>query len=204
MARVADADADAFEVLYERHARAVHSYALARLGGTGQAEEVCQEAFLALWRHAARFDPRRGGVRAWLIGIARHMVVDRQRAEGRRGRAEGAAQAIAALDPPGDPVAPVAARRVDAARARRALAVLPPEQREVLLLAHAGGLSQREIAEVTGQPLGTVKGRSRLGLERLRGALGGPEPSPDGGGGGEATPGGRRAGRPRPQPASRR
>ncbi len=168
MARVAAGDPEAFEVLYDRHARAVHSYVGAHLGRPGEAEEVCQEAFLALWRHAARFDPRRGGVRGWLIGIARHRAIDRLRAEARRSRAETAAQAIAALDPPDDPVSRVGAVRAEAARLRRILDDLPSEQRDVLLLVHFGGLTQREIAEVTGQPLGTVKSRLRLGLARVR------------------------------------
>jgi RNA polymerase sigma-70 factor, ECF subfamily len=174
MARVAAGDAEAFARIYDRHVRAVYSYLAAQLGGAAEAEEVCQEAFLSLWRHAARFDPRRGGVRGWLIGIARHGAIDRQRAEARRARAETAAQAVAALEPPDDPVSRVGADRAEAARVRRVLAGLPADQREVLLLVHYGGLSQREIADVTGVPLGTVKSRLRLGLRRLRDAVGVP------------------------------
>ena len=172
MARVAAGDADAFEVLYDRHARAVHSYALAQMGRSGDAEEVCQEAFLALWRHASRFDPRRGGVRGWLIGIARNKAIDWLRARAGRARAETAAQAIAALDVPEDTVSRDATDRAEAARLRRVLDDLPSEQRDVLLLVHAGGLTQREIAEVLGLPLGTVKSRLRLGLARVRAAAG--------------------------------
>jgi RNA polymerase sigma-70 factor (ECF subfamily) len=174
IARVAAGDADAFAAVYDRHARAVYSYLVAQLGRAAEAEEVCQEAFLSLWRHAARFDPRRGGVRGWLIGIARHQAIDRRRAEARRARAETAAQAVAALEPPDDPVSRAGAGRAEAARVRRVLGDLPPEQREVLLLVHYGGLSQREIAEVTGLPLGTVKSRLRLGLRRVRDAVGVP------------------------------
>jgi RNA polymerase sigma-70 factor, ECF subfamily len=168
MARVAAGDADAFAAVYDRHARPVYSYLVAQLGRAAEAEEVCQEAFLSLWRHADRFDPRRGGVRGWLIGIARHQAIDRQRAEARRARAETAAQAVAALEPAQDHVSRVGADRAEAARLRRVLGDLPPEQREVLLLVHYGGLSQREIAEVIGLPLGTVKSRLRLGLARVR------------------------------------
>jgi RNA polymerase sigma-70 factor (ECF subfamily) len=174
MARAAAGDAEAFAAIYDRHARAVYSYLVAQLGRAAEAEEVSQEAFLSLWRHAARFDPRRGGVRGWLIGIARHGAIDRQRAEARRARAETAAEAVAALQPLDDPVSRVGADRAEAARVRRVLAGLPPGQREVLLLVHYGGLSQREIAEVTGLPLGTVKSRLRLGLRRVRDAVGVP------------------------------
>ena len=143
MARVAAGDAEAFEAVYERHARAVHSYVSAQLNRSGDVEDVCQVAFLVLWRHASRFDPRRGEVRGWLIGIARNQAIDRLRARARRTRAE-------------------------AGRLRRLLDDLPDEQRDALLLVHHGGLSQREIARVTGLPLGTVRSRLRLGLARVR------------------------------------
>jgi RNA polymerase sigma-70 factor (ECF subfamily) len=172
MARVAAGDTGAFEALYDRHARSVNSYLAAQLGRASDAEEVCQEAFIALWRHASRFDPARGGVRGWLIGIARHAAIDRLRAEARRARAETAAQAVAALEPPEDPVSRLGASRAEAARLRRHLDDLPEEQRDVLLLVHQGGLSQREIADVTGMPLGTVKSRLRLGLARVRASAG--------------------------------
>ena len=168
MARVAAGDADAFEAVYERHARPVHSYVLAQLDRSGEAEDVCQEAFLALWRHASRFDPRRGSVRGWLIGIARNQAIDRLRSRARQARAETAALAVAALDPPEDPVSRAGADRAEAARLRRLLDDLPAEPRDVLLMVHYGGLSQREIAEITGLPLGTVKSRLRLGLVRVR------------------------------------
>lgn len=168
MARVAAGDAEAFEAVYERHARAVHSYVSAQLDRSGDVEDVCQVAFLVLWRHASRFDPRRGGVRGWLIGIARNQAIDRLRARARRTRAEAAAVAIAALEPPDDPVSRAGADRAEAGRLRRLLDDLPDEQRDVLLLVHHGGLSQREIARVTGLPLGTVKSRLRLGLARVR------------------------------------
>jgi RNA polymerase sigma-70 factor (ECF subfamily) len=174
MARVADGDDGAFAALYDRHARAVHSYALSLVGGAAEAEDVCQEAFLALWRHAGRFDPRRGSARGWLIGIARHRAIDRLRAQAGLARARRAAGAVAALAGADDPVARAGVDRAEAARAGRALGDLPPEQREVLLLVHLAGLTQREIAAVTGLPLGTVKGRLRLGLERLRREAGVP------------------------------
>ena len=174
MARVAAGDAEAFEVLYDRHARAVHSFVVAHLGRSGEAEDVCQEAFLALWRHASRFDPGRGGVRAWLIGIARNQAINRHRAQARRGRAEAAALAVEALGPPEEPVARTGADRVEGTRLHRMLDEVPAEQRDVLLLVHCGGVSQREIAEATGLPLGTVKSRLRLGLARVRAALEAP------------------------------
>ena len=172
MERVAAGDAEAFEAIYDRHSRSVHSYLVAQLGRSGEAEEVCQDAFLALWRHASRFDPRRGGVRGWLIGIARNQALDRLRAQARRARAEAAAQAIAALGVPEDIVSRAGTDRAEAARLRPVLDDLPSEQRDALLLVHAGGLTQREIAQVTGLPLGTVKSRLRLGLARVRAAAG--------------------------------
>ncbi len=174
VARMADGDPKAFEALYDAHARAVYSYALGRLGRPGDAEEVSQEAFLRVWRHASRFDPRRGAVRAWLIGITRHLIIDRWRAEGRRAEAEAAAQESAVLDPSDDPVSRAGTQRAEAERLRGVVAGLPPEQRDVLLLVHFGGLSHREVAELTGLPLGTVKSRLRLGLERARRAVDGP------------------------------
>jgi RNA polymerase sigma-70 factor (ECF subfamily) len=174
MARVAAGDADAFEVLYERHARAVHSFVLALVGRAADAEDVCQEAFLGLWRHASRFDPARGGVRGWVIGIARHRAIDRLRARAALARAEAASAAVAALDGPDDDVARAGVDRAEAGRVRRALGGLAPEQREVLLLVHLAGLTQGEIAAVTGVPLGTVKSRLRLGLGRLRREAGVP------------------------------
>jgi RNA polymerase sigma-70 factor, ECF subfamily len=174
MARVAADDDEAFAALYDRHARAVHSYALSLVGRATEAEDVCQEAFLALWRHAGRFDPRRGSVRGWLIGIARHRAIDRLRSQAGLARAQSAARAMAALDGPDDPVARAGVDRAEAARVARALGDLPPEQSEVLLLVHLAGLTQREIAAVTGLPLGTVKSRLRLALDRLRREAGVP------------------------------
>jgi RNA polymerase sigma-70 factor (ECF subfamily) len=213
MARVAAGDAEAFEAVYERHARSVYAYVIAQLDRSSEAEDVCQEAFLALWRHASRFDPRRGSVRGWLIGIARNQAIDRLRSRARQAKAEAGAVAIAALEPPEDSVSRTGADRAEAARLRRLLDDLPAEQRDVLLLVHHGGLSQREIAEVTGLPLGTVKSRLRLGLARVRVLAGADRPpgtiARTGGPGraGDAAshvrPAAPRAGAPLPRPAGR-
>jgi RNA polymerase sigma-70 factor, ECF subfamily len=169
-ARVADGDVGAFRELYARHARDVFVLT-AHLVGRGAAEEVVQDVFVAVWRRADRFDPARGSFGAWLAGIARHRALDELQ---RRRRAAAAvaveallAEAVAAGPGPDE----VALRDERRERVLRALAAVPPEQRRALVLAYFGGLSQREIAERLGWPLGTVKKRVRLGLDKLRASL---------------------------------
>jgi RNA polymerase sigma-70 factor (ECF subfamily) len=175
--RMAAGDEAALGVLYDRWVRLVHSLALHLLRDAREAEEVVEETFWQAWRQADRYDGARGAVSTWLTTIARSRSYDRMRA-GRRAREEPwsdlAATDLEQLLPDesagGDPqvAAEEAERR---SRVRGALAELPPEQREVLELAYFGGLSQTEIAERTKQPLGTVKTRVRLALEKLRGRL---------------------------------
>ncbi len=155
---------DALATLYERHARGALGLALRMLGDREAAEEVVQEAFVALWRGAHTYEPARGSVRTWLLGIVHHRAIDRL-----RGRVS-----LAALpdDLGADPSAPdpwtLAAQRLDHAAVRQALDGLPPEQREAIELAYFTGLTQAQIAQMLRLPLGTVKGRMRLGLARLR------------------------------------
>jgi RNA polymerase sigma-70 factor (ECF subfamily) len=172
VAAVAAGDDGALSVLYDRHGRIAFSLAYRLLGERGAAEDATQEAFLSLWRHAGRFRPERGAVRSWLLTIVHHAAIDRRR--GRHRWEAGAmplddiAFSLTAGD--GDTFAAVAAD-LTAGRIRDAVAGLPDEQREAIELAYFGGLSHGEIAERTSVPLGTVKGRMRLGLSKLRSAL---------------------------------
>jgi RNA polymerase sigma-70 factor (ECF subfamily) len=145
--------------------------ALRVLKERSDAEEVLQETFLEVWKRAREYTPSRGTVEAWLLTIARTRAIDRLRSRSARGRM---VEAKSAEPPDSGPSLPdalsVAAQ--DARRVQAALATLPSEQRRALELAYWEGLSQTEIAERTGQPLGTVKTRVRLALLKLSGLLG--------------------------------
>jgi len=188
VAAVAAGSEDALAALYDRHAAAVHATAFRIAGDRHVAEDVVQEVFLTLWNRADRFDPGSGSLNAWLGTMARNRAIDRLRAAGRRpqlvalaregdeGWADEALERAAesgrtdrrsgADDP---------ALALEAAEARTAingaLAGMPDPEREVILLAYRDELTQREIADRLGWPLGTVKTRTRRALARLRGAL---------------------------------
>ncbi len=168
--RIADRRQEALAELYDRFAPLLVALTRRILGNGADAEEVVQEAFLQVWAQAGRYDPRRSSVPTWLVLLARSRAIDLLRSRGVRARAVAAATA----DPPPDasPEGPGAVwyeeRR---ARLASALAVLPPEQREVVERAFYGGMSQREIAESTGIPLGTVKTRTLLAMRKLRESL---------------------------------
>jgi RNA polymerase sigma-70 factor, ECF subfamily len=160
--------------LYARCGGRAWAVALRILGSRSDAEEVLQETFLEVWRRAREFDPSRGGVEAWVTTIARTRSIDRRRALGTVARI---AEDATSQPPPvsATPVDPSEAAVLGQDRARVAAAMkeLPPEQRVVVELAYFEGLSQREIADRTGDPLGTVKTRARLALEKLATLLGG-------------------------------
>ncbi len=163
-------DAAAFAELYDRHS--VMAFSLARrIVGLERAEDAVQEAFLSLWRGVAHYDPERGGVRAWLMGIVRHRSIDELRKlevhQRRRVEAEGFEERIAAPDSTDGQ----ALSTEQSAMVRAALATLPEDQSRVLELGFFQGLSQTEIAERLDMPLGTVKGRTRLALGKLRSAI---------------------------------
>ena len=166
---------DDLDALYEAYHRQALGLAYRVLGDAAEAEEVVQEAFLAVWRASQSYDPTRSSVRTWLLTLVRNRAIDVIRARQRR--------PVRPLDEAPDPVDPsdVPAQvslSVDSQAAGRALETLPPLQREAVELAFLGGLSHGEIAVQLGLPVGTVKGRIRLGLDRLRSALGVPrEPS---------------------------
>jgi RNA polymerase sigma-70 factor, ECF subfamily len=175
MQLVAGNDADAFEVVLERHADAAFSLAYRICGRRSVAEDVAQEAFLALWRSGARYDPSRGSVRTWALGIVHNRAVDALRRsavhERRRVSDEGIEERLEAPER-------TDAQAIDNATSveiRGALGELPEEQRRVIELAYFGGFTHMEIASMLGTPVGTIKGRMRLGLQKLRGHLQGWE-----------------------------
>jgi RNA polymerase sigma-70 factor, ECF subfamily len=175
MQLVAGNDADAFEIVLERHADVAFSLAYRICGRRAVAEDVAQEAFLALWRSGARYDPRRGSVRTWALGIVHNRAVDALRRSGvherRRVSDEGIEESLEAPER-------TDAQAIDNAASheiRGALGELPQEQRRVIELAYFGGFTHIEIASMLDTPVGTVKGRMRLGLQKLRGHLEGWE-----------------------------
>lgn len=171
--RIAAGDEWAFRALYERFADLVYSVALRVLGDGAVAQDVAQDVFVRLWRNPGSFDPERGRFMPWLLSVTRNRAVDEVRSRGRRRTHELAP--IEGADDPVDANAPDPARQavIESERraVRRALASLPPEQREALELAYFGGLTQQEIAARLSTPLGTVKTRVRLGMKKLRIAL---------------------------------
>jgi RNA polymerase sigma-70 factor, ECF subfamily len=159
--RAGAGDHAALEVLYERYARPVFGLALRRLGDRGRAEDAVQETFVSIWRAAKTYRPERGPGAPWLYAVARNAIVDRSRAKN---------------EPPVEPPDEAGAEpgpddRAEEAwtrwRIHRALQELPEREREAIELAYWRGLSQSEVADALGIPLGTVKTRTRSGLQRL-------------------------------------
>ena len=168
-------DAAAFEVVFDRHVDAAYALSCRMCGTRALAEDVVQEAFLSIWRSAARYDSGRGSVRTWTLGIVHHRAIDALRRSGiherRRASDEGIEESLEAPDR----TDAAALHRSDSREIRVALQDLPAEQRQVIELAYFGGFTHSEIAEITDSPTGTVKGRMRLGLHKLRASLAGWE-----------------------------
>ncbi len=166
--------ASAFEVVYERHANVAFSLAYRMCGQRALAEDVVQEAFLSLWRSGARYDRNRGSVRTWTLGIVHNRAIDALRRQTVRDRGlvrdEGLPERLVADERTEVEVA----RRDESREVRDALERLPTEQSRVIELAYFGGLTHVEIASMLDTPVGTVKGRMRLGLAKMRMALGDP------------------------------
>jgi RNA polymerase sigma-70 factor (ECF subfamily) len=194
-ARIAAGEERAFVIAYDRHAHFVFGSVVRFLGDREAAAEVAQDAFVALWRRAGQFDAAAGSLLTWLLGIARNRAIDRLRAESRRPMrlaisldaptvdADGldrpsqletgrgpAADRLDALRPEAGPEA-VVQRRWLQSLVRTAISELPESEQRALTLAYGGGLSQSEIAERLGWPLGTVKSRTRRGMAHLRARL---------------------------------
>lgn len=169
LAAIGRGDRQAFAVFFDRYALRVKAFLIR--GGTPRdlAEELSQEVMVTVWRKASSFDPARASVATWLFTVARNRRIDMIRRQSRP--SPDPEDPLFQPDPDPDGAAIVGAGQRDAVL-RAALDRLPPEQREVLTVAFYEGLSQTEIAERLGVPLGTVKSRSRLALGRLRGMLG--------------------------------
>ncbi len=164
-------NARAFEVVYERHAGVAFSLAYRMVGTRNAAEDVVQEAFISIWRSGARYDRARGSVRTWVLGIVHHRAIDALRRSSvhdkRRASDEGIEERFEARERTDVEVA----RLDEAETVRSAIGTLPPEQSQVIELAYFGGFTHTEIADMLDTPIGTVKGRMRLGLEKMRGQL---------------------------------
>ncbi len=174
MTQVQSGDARAFEVIFDRHADVAFSLAYRMCGRRSMAEDVVQEAFLSLWRSGARYDRTRGSVRSWVLGVVHNRAIDMFRRESvRTGKDVSDDDAVKRLAAP-DSTEREVQRRETAAHVREALSELPDEQRQVIELAYFGGFSHTQIAEMLKLPAGTVKGRMRLGLTKLRMSLGAP------------------------------
>ena len=165
-------DARAFEIIYERHSAAAFSLAYRMMGTRIGAEDVTQDAFLSMWRSGARYDRARGSVRTWVLGIVHHRAIDALRRatvhDRRRAGDEGVEERFEA--PERTDVE--AARREEAGTVRNALETLPSDQCQVIELAYFGGFTHTEIADMLDTPVGTIKGRMRLGLKKMRAQLG--------------------------------
>ena len=177
--RIRAGDPTAVDELYARFRRPAFALARRILADDALAEDVLQEVFLSVWRDPAAYDRGRGSVAGWLLTVVHHKAVDAVRREESQRRRQARAQAELALSEP------VAGRDVDeeawtglvAGRVRTALGGLSTPQREALTLAYFGGYTQREVAALTGAPLGTVKTRMLAGMRRLKQELGDPESS---------------------------
>lgn len=174
LSRIAHSDSGALERLYDRHARVVYATALRMLGNTELAEDIVQETFWRVWRRSASFATGRGQVAGWIFGIAHNLCIDElRRQRSRPSYVYGEQEQQALLEQPdtqGD-VAITAMERERRKTIRQALEQIPAEQREVLELAYFGGLSQSEIAQRLNSPIGTIKTRTRLALQKMRDAL---------------------------------
>jgi RNA polymerase sigma-70 factor (ECF subfamily) len=174
MELVAGGQPRAFEVIFDRHSTAAFSLAYRMCGRRAMAEDVVQEAFLSLWRSGGRYDRRRGSVRTWILGVVHNRAIDAFRRgvvrESRNVPDDGLTEQLPARERTDLEVV----RRDEATRVRSVLGDLPTEQRQVIELAYFGGFSHSEISEMLALPAGTVKGRMRLGLTKMRVALGDP------------------------------
>lgn len=174
MALIHGGDARGFEAIFDRHAGAAFSLAYRMCGRRAMAEDIVQEAFLSLWRTGARYDRTRGSVRAWILSTVHHRMVDAFRRESAKQSRDLRDDAAAERVPAAELTDAEALRREESRRVNAAVVELPAEQRRVIELAYFGGFTHTEIAEMLHLPAGTVKGRMRLGLAKLRVALGDP------------------------------
>jgi RNA polymerase sigma-70 factor, ECF subfamily len=161
------ADADAFATLYDRHSRAAFSLAYRMMGERQAAEDLAQDAFLKVWRSASSYRAERGSVRTWILSIVHNRGIDQLRTQASRRRTQDKIEASAPRSQPSEAFAETW-RNSQRDQVREALNTLPPEQLTILELAYFSGYTHVEISDLLRLPLGTVKGRMRLGLKKIR------------------------------------
>jgi RNA polymerase sigma-70 factor, ECF subfamily len=160
-------DAEAFATLYDRHSRAAFSLAYRMMGERQASEDLAQDAFLKLWRGAGSYRADRGSVRTWILSIVHNRGIDQIRSQASRRRTQDKVEASAPRSQPSEAFAE-AWRNSQRDQVREALDTLPSEQLKILELAYFSGYTHVEISDLLGLPLGTVKGRMRLGLKKIR------------------------------------
>ena len=165
---VREGEARAFAIVFDRHAGPAFSLAYRMCGRRATAEEVVQEAFLSLWRGGGRYDRTRGSVRSWVLGVVRNRAIDALRRHLARESQNVADEGVLERMASPELTDAEAARREESRAVRGALGELPPEQRQVIELAYFGGFTHAQIAELLEMPIGTIKGRMRLGLSKMR------------------------------------
>jgi RNA polymerase sigma-70 factor (ECF subfamily) len=172
IAQLRERNTQAFGMLYDRHSRVAFGLAYRMLGDPSAAEDIVQEAFLSLWRQAESFQPERAAARTWLLSIVHHRAIDRlRRASTREEVPEAAVEGTQDQVDESIDVEHQVGVSLDAEQVRKALGSLPTDQRHAIELAYFGGLSHSEIARKLGVPIGTVKGRLRIGLQKMRALL---------------------------------
>jgi RNA polymerase sigma-70 factor (ECF subfamily) len=166
-----DGDPRAFEAVYDRHGKAAFSLAYRMVGDRNAAEDVVQEAFLSIWRSRVRYQRDRGSVRTWILGIVHHRGIDGLRRNTVHQKRRASAEGIEEWKEAPERTDAQAIQADEARTVRSALSTLPEQQGRVIQLAYFGGFTHTQIAEMLDLPVGTVKGRMRLGLEKLRRTL---------------------------------
>ena len=161
------ADAEAFATLYDRHSRAAFSLAYRMMGERQASEDLTQDAFLKVWRSAKSYRAERGSVRTWILSIVHNRGIDQIRSQASRRRTQDKIEASAPRSHPSEAFAETL-RNSQRDQVREALDTLPPEQLKILELAYFSGYTHVEISDLLRLPLGTVKGRMRLGLKKIR------------------------------------
>jgi RNA polymerase sigma-70 factor, ECF subfamily len=173
MQLVQSGDPEAFEALYDRHGGPAFSLAYRIVGTRVAAEDATQDAFLSIWRSRVRYSRERGSVRSWILGIVHNRTIDSLRRSMVHDRRRASAEGIEEREQAAELTDVEALRRDEARTVRAALEKLPDPQVRVIELAYFGGFTHTEIAEMLQEPVVTVKGRMRLGLEKLRNELAG-------------------------------